>query len=128
MESIIFGYIFRYIELEDVTIKIDYRVFSRKSDFINYCILFEDSGWEYIVGNCWLGMYYFKKVNEESEDDIFLDLMLWVGKYKCLFKIFLELVICYLLILFLFMYSNIMNLGVFVNLKELYLMLGLWDK
>ena len=50
------------------------------------------------------------------------------GKYKRLSKTFLELAICYLPILFLFMYSNTMNLGAFVNPKELYLTPGLWDK
>ena len=40
------------------------------------------------------------------------------GKYKRLSKTFLELAICYLPILFLFMYSNTMNLGAFVNPKR----------
>ena len=71
LESNTFGYTFRYTEPEDATIKIDHRVFSRKSDFINYCTLFEDSGWEHIAGNWWSGTYYFKKVNEERGDDIF---------------------------------------------------------
>ncbi|MGQ3540975.1 DUF2812 domain-containing protein [Bacillus cereus] len=128
LESTTFGYTFRYTEPEDATIKIDHRVFSRKSDFINYCTLFEDSGWEHIAGNRWSGTYYFKKVNEESEDDIFSDPMSRAGKYKRLSKTFLELAICYLPILFLFMYSNTMNLGAFVNSKALYLTPGLWDK
>ena len=71
LESNTFGYTFRYTEPEDATIKIDHRVFSRKSEFMNYCTLFEDSGWEHIAGNWWSGTHYFKKVNEENEDDIF---------------------------------------------------------
>ncbi|MEC1967828.1 DUF2812 domain-containing protein [Bacillus cereus] len=128
LESNTFGYTFRYTEPEDATIKIDHRVFSRKSDFINYCTLFEDSGWEHIAGNRWSGKQYFKKVDEESEDDIFSDPMSRAGKYKRLSKTFLELAICSIPILILFMFNNTINLGALVNPKELYFTPGLWDK
>ncbi|CAM4302733.1 MULTISPECIES: DUF2812 domain-containing protein [Bacillus cereus group] len=128
LESDTFGYTFRYTEPEDATIKIDHRVFSRKSDFINYCTLFEDSGWEHIAGNWWSGTHYFKKVNEESEDDIFSDQMSRAGKYKRLSKTFLELAICSIPILILFMFNDTIHLGALANPKELYFTPGLWDK
>lgn len=71
LKSDTFGYRFRIAEPEDTKIKIDHRVFNRRSDFINYCTLFEDSGWKHIAGKWWSGTQYFKKVDEESEDDIF---------------------------------------------------------
>lgn len=128
LESNTFGYIFRVGEPEDATIKIDHRVFSRRNDFINYCTLFEDSGWKHIAGNRWSGTQYFKKVDEESEDDIFSDQMSRAGKYKRLSKTFLELAICYFPILLLFMFNDALSLGALVNPKELYLTPGLWDK
>ncbi|EJS65797.1 DUF2812 domain-containing protein [Bacillus cereus] len=128
LESNTFGYKFRIAEPEDATIKIDHRIFSRRSDFVNYCTLFEDSGWKHIAGNRWSGTQYFKKINEESEDDIFSDQASRAGKYKRLSKTFLELAICSIPMLILFMFTNMINLEALVNPKELYLTPGLWDK
>jgi len=128
LKSNTFGYRFKIAEPEDTKIKIDHRIFNRRSDFINYCTLFEDSGWKHIAGKWWSGTQYFKKVNEESEDDIFSDQMSRAGKYKRLSKTCLELAICFLPILILFMFNNTINLGALVNPKELYFTPGLWDK
>ncbi len=127
LKSNTFGYKFRIAEPEDATIKIDHRIFNRRSDFINYCTLFEDSGWKHIAGNWWSGTQYFQKVDEESEDDIFSDQMSRAGKYKRLSKTFLELAICYLPLLILFMFNNTIDLGAIVNPKGLYYTPGLWD-
>ncbi|QWU43880.1 DUF2812 domain-containing protein [Bacillus sp. NP247] len=128
LKSNTFGYKFKIAEPEDTEIKIDHRVFNRRSDFINYCTLFEDSGWKHIAGNWWSGTQYFKKVDEESEDDIFSDQMSRAGKYKRLSKTFLELAICYLPLLILFMFNNTVNIGAIINPRELYFTPGLWDK
>lgn len=128
LESNTFGYKFRMVEPEDATIRIDHRIFSRRSDFVNYCTLFEDSGWKHIAGNRWSGTQYFKKVDEESEDDIFSDQKSRAGKYKRLSKTFLELAICSIPILILFMFNNTINLVALANPKELYFTPGLWDK
>ncbi|EJP94412.1 DUF2812 domain-containing protein [Bacillus cereus] len=128
LKSNAFGYRFKIAEPEDTKIKIDHRVFNRRSDFINYCTLFEDSGWKHIAGNWWSGTQYFKKVDEESEDDIFSDQMSRAGKYKRLSKTFLELAICYLPLLILFMFNNTVNIGAIINPRELYFTPGLWDK
>ncbi|PES61794.1 hypothetical protein CN507_27610 [Bacillus cereus] len=127
LKSNTFGYKFRIAKPEDATIKIDHRIFNRRKDFINYCTLFEDSGWKHIAGNWWSGTQYFKKVDEESEDDIFSDQMSRAGKYKRLSKTFLELAICYLPLLILFMFNNTIDLGAFLNPKDVYYTPGLWD-
>ncbi|AJH20128.1 MULTISPECIES: DUF2812 domain-containing protein [Bacillus] len=127
LKSNTFGYKFKIAEPEDATIKIDYRIFYRRSDFINYCTLFEDSGWKHIAGKWWAGTQYFKKIDEESEDDIFSDQMSRAGKYKRLSKTFLELAICYFPLLMLFMFNNTIDLGVMLNPKGLYYTPGLWD-
>ncbi|MBT2578243.1 DUF2812 domain-containing protein [Bacillus sp. ISL-8] len=126
LKSNTFGYRFRIAEPEDATIKIDHRIFNRRKDFINYCTLFEDSGWKHIAGNWWSGTQYFKKVDEESEDDIFSDQMSRAGKYKRLSKTFLELAICYLPLLILIMFNNTIDLGAILNPKDLYYTPGLW--
>lgn len=40
-------------------IKMDFKKYILKDDYVNYIILFEDSGWKYISGSCWGGLYYF---------------------------------------------------------------------
>ena len=50
------------------------------------------------------------------------------GKYKRLSKTFLELAICSIPILILFMFNDTIHLGALANPKELYFTPGLWDK
>lgn len=45
-----FGYKFEHGIPENVTIKMDYRIFNKHEDFDDYCALFEDSGWKHIAG------------------------------------------------------------------------------
>lgn len=47
LESISFRYKFTPVELENVTVKIDYRIFKNKEN----CALFEDSGWKHLASN-----------------------------------------------------------------------------
>jgi len=54
-----FGYKFRETEPEETMIKIDYRLFKKKEDFIDYLTLFEDSGWQHIAGRKSSGTQYF---------------------------------------------------------------------
>ena len=49
-------------------------------------------------------------------------------KYKRLSKTFLELAICSIPILILFMFNDTIHLGALANPKELYFTPGLWDK
>lgn len=125
LESVFFVYKFRLAEPEEATIKIDFRRFTKQEDFIDYCTLFEDSGWKHMAGTRWSGTQYFKKVDGESEDDIFSDEISRAGKYKRFSNMFIKLVIIYCL-LFLKTFDN-MNLHAIENPKLLYLTPGLWD-
>lgn len=58
LENISFGYKFGSMEPEDVTVRIDYRIFKSKEDFVDYCTLFEDSGWKHLAGNKNSGVQY----------------------------------------------------------------------
>lgn len=125
LEDVSFGYKFRLANSKDTKIKIDYRRFKKQEDFIDYCTLFEDSGWKHIAGKKRSGTQYFKKVDEESADDIFSDNISRVGKYKRLSKMFIELAMCYLLLLVVLITTDSINLGATTNPKLLYLTPGI---
>lgn len=39
------GYKFKVTKIQNNDIKIDYRTFKNNKDFLDYCTMFEDSGW-----------------------------------------------------------------------------------
>ena len=59
--------------LKTATIKIDFRKFRRTDDFIDYCTMFEDSGWKHLAGTKSSGIQYFKRIDDAAGDDIFSD-------------------------------------------------------
>lgn len=120
------GYNFRYAEPEDAVIRIDYRTFKKQENFIDYCTLFEDSGWKHIAGSKSSGTQYFKKIKEDSEDDIFSDSISKAGKYKRLSKMFINMAICYLPILMALSSTDAYKIRAIFNPKLLYLTPGLW--
>jgi hypothetical protein len=121
LEDTSFGYKFNITKPEDATIKIDYRKFKKQENFIDYCTLFEDSGWKHIVGKKRSGTQYFKKIDGKSEDDIFSDKISKAGKYKRLSEMFIEMGISYLPILVALISIDIINIHALFNPKLLYL-------
>ncbi|KAA9021073.1 DUF2812 domain-containing protein [Niallia endozanthoxylica] len=128
LEDKSFGYKFLSAEPEDTTIKVDYRVFKKQEDFIDYCTLFEDSGWKHISGKKSSGAQYFKKVDENSEEDIFSDNISKAGKYKRLSSMFVQMAFTFLPLLVALMTTDVIDLAAIVNPKLLYLTPGLWEK
>lgn len=122
-----FGYTFTNINPEDITYKIDYRTFKTKEDFINYCTIFEDSGWKHILGSKYSRKQYFKKVSEDSNDDIFSDRISKANRYKRASNLWLSFASVYFLILIVFALKGMINLNAFINPKELYYTPGLWE-
>ncbi|WP_163970376.1 DUF2812 domain-containing protein [Oceanobacillus halotolerans] len=127
LEDRSFGYKFRAAEPEDAVIKIDYRRFKKQEDFLEYRILFEDSGWKHIAGKKNSGAQYFQKMSEASDDDIFSDKLSKAGKYKRLSDMSMELSMCYLPLLVVLITMDMINLEVLVNPKALYFTPGLWE-
>ena len=121
-----FGYTFKNINPEDIPYRIDYRTFMTKQDFIDYCTMFEDSGWKHILGSKSSGKQYFKKVSENSEDDIFSDNISKADRYKRASNIWLSFAISYFVILTSLALTRAINLNAFINPKELYYTPGLW--
>ena len=74
---------------EQANIKIDYRIFKKQQDFEDYRSLFEDSGWLHIAGTKSSGNQYFKRMDENSGEDIFSDTASRAGRYKRLSEMML---------------------------------------
>jgi hypothetical protein len=128
LKNVSAGYTFMPAKPKNTTIKIDYRTFKNKEDFIDYCTLFEDSGWKHIAGNKSSGAQYFKSVNENSEDDIFSDAISKAAKYKRLSQMWVNLAIAYFPILVALITTETIDINVIFNPKLLYLTQGLWEK
>ncbi|WP_026700784.1 DUF2812 domain-containing protein [Salibacterium aidingense] len=127
LENTSFGYKFRETTPEDTVIKIDYRTFKKQDDFMEYRTLFEDSGWEHMLGTKHSGTQYFKKKDNNSDNDIFSDQKSKAGKYKRLSNMFMEVAICYLPIFVAIQTTGVMDIEAFVDPKSLYYTEGLWD-
>ena len=122
-----FVYTFESAPPEEVNIKIDFRYFKSQNDYIEYCQLFEDSGWKLIAGSKNNGNQYFIKIGENSNDDIFSDNASRAGRYKRLSQMMLFFLFI-LIPLIVFSYTKgTFNLNAFIDPKSLYLTPGLWD-
>ena len=122
------GYQFQRGKPEAETIKIDFRKFRKREDFIDYCTLFEDSGWKHLAGTKSSGIQYFKRIDDTAGNDIFSDNNSKATRYKRYANMFFELAISYLPLLVVFYLADIIDFNAFVNPKELYFTPDLWNK
>jgi hypothetical protein len=131
LENVFFGYKFRSVKPENSTIRIDYRTFKKKGEFIDYCILFEDSGWKHIAGSKYSEAQYFKRIDMNNEEDIFSDVISKAGKYKRLFDIRMALASTYVLLsvsVISTKFAGHINDLSMLNPKLLYYTPGLWER
>jgi len=128
LENVSFGYKFRSIKPENFTYRTDYRNFKKREDFIDYCILFEDTGWKHIAGSKYSGVQYFKKVSENAEDDIFSDAISKAGRYKRLSNMWMESALWFFVISISYLSTIQINLSTMLNPKLLYYTPGLWER
>jgi len=124
LESVSFGHKFRSINPEATTYRIDYRTFKKKGDFIDYCLLFEDTGWKHIVGTKHSYAQYFKKIDENAQDDIFSDAVSKAGKYKRFSNMWMTLALTYLIMSIAVMSGSHISM---LDPKSMYLTRGIWD-
>lgn len=123
-----FGYKFKKITPEDITYRIDYRTFKSEKDFIDYCTLFEDSGWKHVSGSKYSGNQYFKKTASDSQEDIFSDNLSRASRYKRASNFCLSFSLSYFIILVSLINTGAVNLKGLINPKLLYYTPRLWDK
>jgi len=128
LESVFFTYKFRSIKPENSIFKIDYRTFKKKENFIDYCVLFEDTGWKHIAGSKYSGTQYFKKIDENSQEDIFSDAISKAGKYKRLSDMYMALAVVYLTLSMSSISSGRVNFNSMINPRSWYFTPGLWER
>lgn len=108
---------------QNLSYKIDYKMFTKKSEYISYLALFEDAGWQHVWGTKNSGNHYFLPKDGQSDKEIFSDIESANERYKTLFQICtinLSLWAVYCTIL---MYANDFSFSNFGFLTP-----GLWDK
>lgn len=128
LDNVCFGYRFHKVEPSDITYRIDYRQFKSKRDFVDYCTLFEDAGWKHITGSRSSGAQYFKKISDESTDDIFSDNSSKAGRYKRASEAWLSFALCYFTITICGINNGTISLKTLMNPKLLYYTPGLWSR
>lgn len=111
----------------EFNIKIDYRYFSKSQDFLNYCALFEDSGWQHIAGSKNSGTQYFVKNRADAGDDIFTDNFSRAGRYKRISFMWMTMAVIYLPLACSFITTGFIRAQSIFNWKSLYLTPGLWE-
>ncbi len=127
LKSSMFFYEFVKTESRQGSIKIDYRDFTNKQDYLDYCTLFEDSGWQHIAGSQHSGTQYFLKKSMDSTEDIFSDARSRAGRYKRIAGMWLTMAIIYFPLLLSFM-NNGQQEGIdFLAPRTWYLTPGLWE-
>ncbi|MBB6697105.1 MULTISPECIES: DUF2812 domain-containing protein [Clostridium] len=127
LETASFGYKFSFTKPQNTKIRIDYRIFKNKEDFMDYSALFEDSGWKHISGNKSCGAQYFKKINENGDEDIFSDDMSKAARYKRLSDMWIGLAVVYLPISIALAFQKSIDIKSVLNPKLLYYTPGLWE-
>lgn len=108
-------------------IRLDYRPFNRKSDFLDYVTLFEDSGWKHVQGTKNSGTQYFVRDKTDAQEDIFSDQASRAGRYKRHSENWGLLTIMFSA-MFIAIWSKTIEVESILNPKGLYLTPGLWDK
>jgi len=120
-------YTFESTPPEQANIKIDYRVFTKKRDFLDYLSLFEDCGWRHIAGTKNSGNQYFMRIGESSDGDIFSDATSRAGRYKRASNMMLSGVIVFLPLIIIAISEGTFGIDTFLNPKALYYTPGLWE-
>lgn len=119
-------YEFQKSSPENQTIRIDFKGAKSEEDFIDYCTLFEDSGWKHIAGTKSSGTQYFRKIDENSTEDIFSDTLSRAGRYKRLADMWLFCAIIFIPLLLSMKTGGWINTDALLAPKEWYLTPGLW--
>ena len=112
---------------ENKTIRIDFIRPKSEQDFMDYCTLFEDSGWKHIAGTKTLGTQYFLKRNDDSSEDIFSDKISKARRYKLLSVLWLIWVMSFLSFFIAMKNGGWVQFDLLFHPKEWYLTPGLWE-
>jgi hypothetical protein len=116
-------YHFKQEQAQDLNYKIDYRVFTRKSDFNDYIAMFEDAGWKHVYGTTYSGNQYFLPISDKTSEDIFSDNLSKAKRYERFSRV------CQITSVLGVIYFLIILQSVNFNVSQLFFLTpGLWDK
>lgn len=83
-------------------VRMDFRTFSKREDFMDYLTLFEDYGWHHVAGKKSEGNQYFERTRPDCQEEIFSDSPSKAARYRrissywlMMFAIYLPLFIAY---------------------------------
>lgn len=122
------GYDFRPADPQDGKIRVDFRVFTTRDEFLNYITLFEDSGWQHLAGTHNTGAQYFMRVAPGSTEDIFSDANSRAERYRRLAQMWLLLAASLLPLLAAVIFTGAVDLRALIEPQRLYLTPGLWER
>ncbi|BCY17155.1 MAG: DUF2812 domain-containing protein [Chloroflexi bacterium] len=128
LEKVTLGYHFRAAEPEDACIRIDFRYFKDPAEYINYCTMFEDSGWKHIAGSQHTGVQYFKRMPEAQNDDIFSDFESRAQRYIRAFRIWVYFALFVLFFMVVLLSTGSVDFRALIDPRFFYLTPGLWEK
>ncbi len=106
-------------------VRMDFRTFSKKEDFINYLTLFEDYGWHHVAGKKSEGNQYFERMRPDCQEEIFSDSPSKAARYRRISSMWMMLFAAYLPLLII--YWNNFHLSSLTDWKELFYTPGLWE-
>lgn len=107
---------------QDLQYRMDYRIFNKKSNFLDYVSLFEDAGWKHVYGNRYSGNQYFLPASKHASDDIFSDKESEAKRYERLSKICMQSMVVFIVYFTLVLSSMNFNLS-----NIFFLTPGLWE-
>lgn len=128
LTKVSFFYHFERITPQKTVIRVDFREFKSNRDFLEYCTLFEDSGWRHIAGSRYSGTQYFLKVREDGMEDIFSDKLSQAGRYKRISNVWLLMAFIFLMYQLALLSGENWSWSVMAaSPKEWYFTPGLWE-
>ena len=108
---------------QNLSYKIDYKMFTKKTDYISYLALFEDAGWQHVWGTKNSGNHYFLPKSGQADAEIFSDAESANKRYKTLFELCTVNLSLWAVFAIVTMFSYDFNFSNFGFLTP-----GLWDK
>lgn len=105
-------------------VRMDFRTFSKKQDFIEYLTLFEDAGWRHVSGSKSEGNQYFERMRPDCQEEIFSDSASRAGRYRRLSEMWMALFAVYLPLLIVYLNAPPLDVS---SWKDLFYTPGLWE-
>jgi len=128
LEKVTVGYHFHTSEPEDSHIRVDIRFFRIHADYVNYCMMFEDSGWKHIAGSQNTGVQYFKRLSDASDDDIFSDTESRAQRYIRSSRLWVFFALFVLFFMVVLISTGSVDFRAIIDPRLFYLTPGLWER